>query len=149
MKYGRLFLSKSEQMAEKICHFFHDNSGPVSGVTENTIPLSMWVVWFHMFHCSGTVHLVPHHVATLLPAALLLLRDFTANVTCSSVTYAAFVMLISFLLCHNLVTALYMLQCTHIWWNEFLCFPAEISNLPGAFNDELNLPLSFSWIRMK
>jgi hypothetical protein len=64
----------------------------------------MWVAWFHVFHCSGIVHLVPDRVATPLPAAPLLLRDVT--VTCSSVAYTIIFTLIS----RNLVTALYMLR---------------------------------------
>jgi hypothetical protein len=88
-------------------------------------------------------------MATPLPAALLQSHDFTADVTCSSVTYAVIVMLISCLLCHNLVTAFYMLQYAHMWWNELLCFPTEISNPSAAFSDQLNILLSFSWNRMK
>jgi hypothetical protein len=47
---------------------------------------------------------------TPLPTALLLLHDVTAEVTCSSVACAIIVMLISCLLCCNLVTVLYVLQ---------------------------------------
>jgi hypothetical protein len=46
--------------------------------TENTIPLLIWVTWYHMFHCSVTVFLALDRMATLLPAALLLLCDITA-----------------------------------------------------------------------
>jgi hypothetical protein len=46
--------------------------------TENTVPLLMWVTWYHMFHCKSNVCLVPDRTARLLPAALLLLRDVTA-----------------------------------------------------------------------
>jgi hypothetical protein len=54
----------------------------------------MWVAWYHAFHCSGTVRLAPDRVATPLPAALLLLRDVTADVTCSSVSCAVIFTLI-------------------------------------------------------
>jgi hypothetical protein len=47
---------------------------------------------------------------TPLAAALLLLLDVTADVTCSCVACAIIVTLISCLLCRNLVTAVYMLQ---------------------------------------
>jgi hypothetical protein len=46
--------------------------------TENTVPLLMWVAWYHVLHCSGTVHVMPDRVTTPFPAALLLLRDVTA-----------------------------------------------------------------------
>jgi hypothetical protein len=46
---------------------------------QNTLPLLMWVAWYHVFHCSGTVRLVPDGMATLLPAALLLLCDITVD----------------------------------------------------------------------
>jgi hypothetical protein len=38
----------------------------------------MWVMWYHVFHCSGTARLVPDSVAMPLPAALPLLRDVPA-----------------------------------------------------------------------
>jgi hypothetical protein len=55
--------------------------------TENAVSLLMWVMWYRVLHCGGTVHLVPDHVAILPSAALLLLRDVTADadVMCSSV----------------------------------------------------------------
>jgi hypothetical protein len=56
---------------------------------------------------------VPDRVATPLSAALLLLLDVTADVTCSLVTCTITVMLISCSLCHNVVTALNMLQHTY------------------------------------
>jgi hypothetical protein len=72
----------------------------------------MWVAWYHVFHCSGTVCLLQDRVATQLPAPVLLLRDITADadadvdtdadITCSSVTCAIIFTLISCLLCHNL-----------------------------------------------
>jgi hypothetical protein len=70
----------------------------------------MWVAWFHVFHCSGIVRLVPDRVATPLPAAPLLLREFIADVTRSSVACTIIVTLISCLLCRNLAAALYMLH---------------------------------------
>jgi hypothetical protein len=70
----------------------------------------MWVAWYHMFHCSNTVCLVPDHVATLRPVALLLSHDITADVSHSFVACAITVTLISCLQCHNLVTALYVIQ---------------------------------------
>jgi hypothetical protein len=76
--------------------------------TENTLSVLIWVAWYHVFHCSGTDRLVPDRVETPLPAALLLLRDVTADVTYSSVACAIIVPLIN-LLCRNLVTATYML----------------------------------------
>jgi hypothetical protein len=45
---------------------------------------------------------------TLLPAALLLLRDVTADITCSSVACVIIIALINYLLFRNLVTALYL-----------------------------------------
>jgi hypothetical protein len=63
-----------------------------------------------MFHYSGTVRLVLDRVATPLPAGLLLLLDVTVDAMCSSIACAAIVMLISCLLCRNLVTALHVLQ---------------------------------------
>jgi hypothetical protein len=45
-------------------------------------------------------------MATLTSTALLLLCDITVDVTCSSVVCEIIVMLISSLLCHNLVTPL-------------------------------------------
>jgi hypothetical protein len=46
----------------------------------------MWVTWYHVLHCSGTIHLVPDHVAILPSIAHLLLHDVTADadVMCSS-----------------------------------------------------------------
>jgi hypothetical protein len=81
--------------------------------TENADPLLMWVAWYHGFHCSGTVQLVRDLEATPLPASLLLLRDVTADVTCSSVACAITITLISCLLCSNLVTAVYTPE--YIW----------------------------------
>jgi hypothetical protein len=78
--------------------------------TENTVSLLAWVAWYDVFHCSGTIRLMPDRVATLLPAAFLLLYEITEDVTCSSVACAVIVRLISCLLCRNLVTALTMLQ---------------------------------------
>jgi hypothetical protein len=46
--------------------------------TENSVPLLTWVTWYHVLHCSGTVRQAPDRMATLLTAALLLLREVTA-----------------------------------------------------------------------
>jgi hypothetical protein len=44
--------------------------------TENIIPLLIWVGWYHVFYCSGTVCLALDCVATLLPCSSpLLLHD--------------------------------------------------------------------------
>jgi hypothetical protein len=48
----------------------------------------MRMVRYHVFHCSGTVRLVPDRVATALPAAFLLLRYVNADVTFFSVVCA-------------------------------------------------------------
>jgi hypothetical protein len=53
--------------------------------------------------------MMPDCGATLLPAAVLLLRDVTEDVLCTSVVCTIIVTLISCLLCHKLVTDLYML----------------------------------------
>jgi hypothetical protein len=76
----------------------------------------MWVAWSHVFQCSGTVRLVSDRVATPFHAALLLLRDVTADtdVTCSSVGCVIIVTLIGNLLRRNLVTALYVLHCSRL-----------------------------------
>jgi hypothetical protein len=66
--------------------------------------------WFDVFQCSGTVRLVLDRVATPLAAALLLLREVTADVTCSSVACAMILTLTRCLPCRNLVTSFYMLQ---------------------------------------
>jgi hypothetical protein len=84
----------------------------------------MWVALYHVFHCNGTVRLVPDRVATPLPAAILLLRVVTADVTCSSVACAIIVTLISCLLCRNLVTVPYMLQ--YYFWDVMSCIPMDV-----------------------
>jgi hypothetical protein len=69
-----------------------------------------------------------HHVATLLPAAaLLLLRDITtdAGVTCSSVACA--VIVISCLLCCDLLMALYMLQYRSSWITPYIKYKMNYS----------------------
>jgi hypothetical protein len=86
---------------------------PGADPTENIVRLLMWVAWYRMFHCSGTLRLVLDHTAALLPAVLLLLRYVTADITCSSVACAVIVMLISCLQCHNPVIALYVLRQVH------------------------------------
>jgi hypothetical protein len=48
--------------------------------TENIVPLLMWVTWYHVFHCSVTFCLAPDLMATLLPAAFLMLHDINAVV---------------------------------------------------------------------
>jgi hypothetical protein len=78
--------------------------------TENTILLLMWVAWYRKFHWSGTIHLVPDCVATPLPAGVILLRDITEDVACSSVACVIIVTLISCLLFLQLVMALYVLR---------------------------------------
>jgi hypothetical protein len=78
--------------------------------TENTVHLLMWVACYRVFDCSGTVRLMPDHVATPLPTALLLLCVVTADVTCSSVVCAISFTLTSCLLCRNPVTVLAVLQ---------------------------------------
>jgi hypothetical protein len=82
----------------------------VADPTEDTVPLLMWVAWYHMFHCSGTICLAPDRMATQLPTAPKLLCDITMDVMGSSVVHAIIVTLISCVLCLNLVMALYMLQ---------------------------------------
>jgi hypothetical protein len=59
--------------------------------TENTIPLLMWVAWYHMFHCRDTVRLLPDRLATRLPAALLMVHVISMDVTCSSIACAIIV----------------------------------------------------------
>lgn len=70
---------------------------------KRTIPLLMWVLWYHVFHCSCTVHLCQTVLQHCFSPALLLLHG---------------IMLISCLLCHNLVTALYKLclTCSFVAW---------------------------------
>jgi hypothetical protein len=101
---------------------------PRRGPKRKHSSLLMWMTWCHKFHCSGTVRLVPDRVATPLPAALLLLRDVTANMTCSSHACAIVVMLISCLLYRNLVTALYMLK-----YNETPCRQEAVSEQFSSF----------------
>jgi hypothetical protein len=74
----------------------------------------MWVAWYHVFYCSDTVRFVPDRVAKSLPEALLLVRDviIDADVTCSAAVLVIIVTLLSYLLCRNLVTALYVLLCS-------------------------------------
>jgi hypothetical protein len=48
--------------------------------TENTVPLLIWVTWYHVFHCNGTICLTLDRMAMLHPTALLLLHDVTAIV---------------------------------------------------------------------
>jgi hypothetical protein len=43
-----------------------------------TEEIVLLLMWYRVFHSSGAVHLALDHVTTLLPAALLLLRDITA-----------------------------------------------------------------------
>jgi hypothetical protein len=45
--------------------------------TENTISQLMWVTWYNIFHCNGTVCLALDCAATLVPTAFLLLHDVT------------------------------------------------------------------------
>jgi hypothetical protein len=51
---------------------------PCTDPTENTIPLLMQVIWYHVFHCSGTVCVAPDHAGTPLPTTLISLRDITS-----------------------------------------------------------------------
>jgi hypothetical protein len=45
-------------------------------LTENIVPLLTWMMWYHVFQCSGTIRLAPDRVATLLPEAYLLLAYY-------------------------------------------------------------------------
>jgi hypothetical protein len=45
--------------------------------TEKTVPLAMWLTWYHVFHCNDTVRLATDRVETTLPTAFLLLCDVT------------------------------------------------------------------------
>jgi hypothetical protein len=59
----------------------------VSARAQQKTPLPLWMTWYHVFQCSGTVCLAPDCVATLLPAALLLCDVIAVSETMRSPSY--------------------------------------------------------------